>query len=138
MRLFFIFLIIIGLSSCTRPTERIKLRITFECTPTIYFDSLTNVLLSNSYRDLDGKSASNSSDIIVAQRVYAKNLKKKSGNAFILDNVEKAQYGYLLVEAYLSGVLYTGFIRGLDFRKISTDTADVTICVEPNERVIPN
>jgi hypothetical protein len=112
------------------------LRIKFECWPSIVIDSLSNVLLSNSYSDLGGGGNDNLLDFFSAKRVYVKNLKRNGDSCFYLQSIEKRTYEYIYLEGFVNGGLFNGFKRKLDFSKTVGDTAEVTVCFEPNIKMI--
>ena len=124
------------LTACSK--KHIKLKIVLECTPAVYFDTLTRVLLSNDYADLGGRGdRSGVNNLFYPARINVNNVKREPGGYFVIDNVVKGQYEYLFVEGYTAGALFSGFKRKLDFRS-SSDTAVVSVCIKANDTVEPN
>lgn len=130
-----VFIIVIA-TACSR--KKIKLKIVLDCTPAIYFDTLTHVLLSNDYSDLGGRGErSGVNNVFYPGRVYLTDVVRNAAGYFVIDNIAKGQYEYLFVEGYTAGAAFSGFQRKLDFRN-SSDTAVVTICMKANISTIPN
>lgn len=125
----------VAFTSCNKPGY-CTLKINFECTPTIYFDSLRAVVLSNSFSDLDGKGGGPS--IFSAPTVFAKNLPLGNDKSFHLAKVRKGSYMYLYVQANLADTKFSGIKRNLDFSSVVGDTAEVTICVNASSRIMAN
>ena len=98
-------------------------------------DSLSNVLLSNSYSDLGGGGNSNRFDLFSAARIYIKNLKWNGDSCFYLQRVEKSTYEYLYLEGFVGNGLFYGYKKKLDFSKTIGDTAEVTVCFEPDVKI---
>lgn len=131
-----IILIVIMAGSCGDKKNQVTVKLKFDCFSSKLIDTLSTVLLSNSYSDLGGGGGS--FNLFAANRVYIKNLTKGTDSLFYIEFAEKASYEYLHIEGFVNGYLFNGTKRKLDFSSITGDTTEVLICFEPNVKIISN
>lgn len=137
----FYFLILITVAlSCTKKPQLCTLKVTFECIPVEYFDSLSHILITDNYAVIDKIDNRSTLEKLFnkSHYVYKKDIPKSLDNYFYLDSVPKRKYLFFYVDAKLDGADYYGEMKDVDLTKEVGDTIKKTICIKPIVTMIPN
>jgi hypothetical protein len=116
------------------------LKITFECTPIGYFDSLSHILITDNFSIIDGNDNRDGAEKLFSKihYTYRKNILKNADGYFYFDSVPKRKYLYFYLDAKLGGTDYYGNEKNLDLTKETNDTIEKTICVKPMRSIKSN
>ena len=109
------------------------LKITFDCTPIEYFDSLSHILITDNFAVIDKVDNRGTLEKLFNKihYVYKKSILKSSDNYFYLDSVPKMKYLFFYLDAKLDGADYFGEEKDVDLTKAVGDTVIKTLCVKP-------
>lgn len=137
MKIFLLLLSLLGVYSCSKkPIKYVTIDLELTCTPMLYFDTLSSILLTNDRSDLGGRTTSVWRYMMSRNdRVYKKHLVKKGGHYYI-DSVQRKYYEYFLVAGNIGTDRYWGFKEDVNFSGNNKDTILYRICIEPAIRSV--
>ena len=120
-------------SSCSKKRQICTLKISFECTPIQYFDSLTHILITDDFSIIDGKDERSSLEKLFSSShyVYKINIPKNQDGFFYFDSIPKRKYKLFYIDVKLGGVNYNGYEKDIDLTNVSGDTITKTLCIKP-------
>jgi hypothetical protein len=120
--------------SCSKKEQKsCTLKIKFECTPTLYFDTLVHILITDNFSVIDGKDERNTFEKLFSKinYTYRKNIPKNPDGFFYFDSIPKSKYRYFYIDVKLGGANYYGNEKDIDLTKEPSDTIEKTICIKP-------